>query len=156
MGSNMDDARANLLQAVAALDATPGMAVAAMSDVFRTEPQGRRDQDWFLNMVVRIEASARFSPEDVLDALDRIEQRMGRVRSVVWGPRQIDLDLLLLDGITYHSSRLILPHPRMHERAFVLVPLRQVAPDVLIRGQRPEQWLSGLDHTVDGDRIWQA
>lgn len=156
LGSNMGDARANLLRAVAALDATADVAVDAVSDIFRTEPQGLRAQDWFLNMVVRMAVAPGFAPEDVLDVLARIEQDMGRVRSVAWGPRCIDLDLLLLDGIEYCSPRLILPHPRMHERAFVLVPLRQLAPDLLIRGQRPEHWLATLDFTQDGDRIWQA
>lgn len=156
LGSNMGDARANLSRAVAALNAGPDVAVDSVSDIFRTEPQGLRAQDWFLNMVVRIAVTPRLGPEDVLDVLARIEQDMGRVRSVVWGPRCIDLDLLLLDEIEYHSPRLTLPHPRMRERAFVLIPLRQLAPDILIRGERPAHWLSTLDFTLDGDRIWQA
>lgn len=156
LGSNMGDTRANLTRAVAALDAQAGVAVEAVSDIFRTEPQGRRDQDWFANMVARIAAMPDLDPEDVLTRILNIEARLGRVRTEVWGPRVIDLDLLLLGDMEYQSSRLTLPHPRMHERAFVLVPLRQLAPDIVIHGLRAEEWLSRLDYTLDEDQIWQG
>lgn len=156
LGSNMGDTRANLTRAVAALDAWSGVAVEAVSDIFRTEPQGLREQAWFANMVARIAVAPDLSPENALALMLDIEERMGRVRAEVWGPRVIDLDLLLLGEMEYHSSRLILPHPRMCERAFVLVPLRQLAPDLVIRGLRVEEWLSSLDYTLDENRIWQA
>lgn len=151
----MGDTRANLTRAVAALDTLTGVAVEAVSDIFRTEPQGRRDQDWFANMVARIAVSPERGPEDLLDRLLDIETRLGRVRAEVWGPRVIDLDVLLLGDQEYHSARLTLPHPRMRERAFVLVPLRQLAPDLVIHGLRAEDWLSRLDYTLDGNLIWQ-
>lgn len=156
LGSNMGDARANLERAVTQLRQLADVTVEAVSDVFRTEPQGLREQDWFANMVVRLSVAAQVTPEDLLDCLLSIENRMGRVRTAPWGPRCIDLDLLLLDGIERQSSRLTLPHPRLHERAFVLVPLRQLAPNILVHGHQPDHWLSTLNCTVDGDRIWQA
>jgi len=155
LGSNMGDGPANLRLALDMLDALDGLTVDAVSPVFRTEPQGLTDQDWFANCAARITLDARWSPEGLLDATSGIEVAMGRVRTVTWGPRVIDIDILLLDDAEWRSDRLQIPHPRMCERAFVLVPLMHLAPDIRIRGLRPSQWLARLEYSVEGDLIRQ-
>ena len=155
LGSNMGDGPANLRRALELLDAVPGLAVEAVSPVFRTEPQGLADQDWFANCAARIRLDGTWTPETLLDATSGVEAAMGRVRTVVWGPRVIDIDILLLDGCERRSDRLQIPHPRMCERAFVLVPLMHLAPELRIRGLTPSQWLSRLAYSVEGDLIRQ-
>ena len=155
LGSNMGDPAANLERALKALDRTPGLSVDAASPVFRTEPQGLRSQEWFANCVARLLVDASFSPEDLLAATAAVEAGMGRLRTTRWGPRVIDIDILLLGDAQWRSNRLQIPHPRMHERAFVLVPLMHLAPEVRIRGLHPSQWLSRLRDSVEGDRILQ-
>lgn len=155
LGSNIGDGPANLRLALERLDAVEGMAVEAVSPFYRTEPQGLADQDWFANCVARIRLDGPWTPETLLDATSRIEAAMGRVRTVAWGPRVIDIDILLLDGVEWRSDRLQIPHPRMCERAFVLVPLMHLAPELRIRGASPSQWLSRLPYSVEGDVIRQ-
>lgn len=155
LGSNMGDGPANLRLALERLDALDGVELEAVSPFFRTEPQGLADQDWFTNCVARVRLDDAWTPEDLLDATAGIESAMGRVRTVAWGPRVIDIDILWIDGVEWSSRRLQVPHPRMFERAFVLVPLMHLAPDVLIRGLRPSQWLQRLGYSVDGDLIRQ-
>jgi 2-amino-4-hydroxy-6-hydroxymethyldihydropteridine diphosphokinase len=94
--------------------------------VYRTPPWGVADQAWFLNALVWVETA--LPPEALLDLMQDIERKRGRVRTVRYGPRTLDLDLLDYDGIVLNTERLILPHPRMHERGFVLVPLCDLAP----------------------------
>jgi len=156
LGSNMGDPKANVLQAVKIMDSLPGLAVDKVSPVFRTEPQGLRDQEWFANCVARLRVDAAISPEGLLDILSEIETRMGRVRQERWGPRIIDIDILLYADVLWDSPRLQIPHPRMFERAFVLVPLMHLAPEIRIRDLCPSQWLSRLRFNVEGDRISQA
>ncbi len=156
LGSNMGDPVANVQNAVKALDDAPGLTVDAMSPIYRTEPQGVRDQAWFANCVVRLDVEDAISPEDLLDILSGIEAQMGRVRTERWGPRTIDIDILLYADRQWDSPRLQIPHPRMLDRAFVLIPLMQLAPEVRIRDLCPSQWLSRLRYELDGDRILQA
>jgi len=156
LGSNMGDGPANLRLALDRLDALEGFAIEAVSPFFRTEPQGLADQDWFTNCAARVRLDTPPSPEELLDATARIEADMGRVRTVVWGPRVIDIDILLLEGVEWRSDRLRIPHPRMCERAFVLVPLMHVAPDMTVRGLRLSQWLAKLSYSVEGDLIRQS
>jgi len=156
LGSNMGDPVANVEQAVEALRKAPGLEVDAVSPIFRTEPQGMRDQDWFANCVARLHVRATYSPEELLDVLADIETRMGRVRTAHWGPRIIDIDILLYGDVEWDSPRLQIPHPRMLERAFVLVPLMHLAPEIRIRDLCPSQWLSRLPYRLEGDRILQA
>jgi len=96
------------------------------SPVYRTPPWGVAEQPWFLNALVWVETG--LAPEALLDQLQDIERKRGRVRTVRYGPRTLDLDLLDYDGIVLNTERLILPHPRLHERGFVLVPLCDLAP----------------------------
>ncbi|SDE54613.1 2-amino-4-hydroxy-6-hydroxymethyldihydropteridinediphosphokinase [Paenibacillus sp. UNCCL117] len=99
----------------------PGIETVSCSGIYETEPVGYVDQDSFLNMVVAVNTS--LSPYRLLESMQQIEQRLGRKREIRWGPRTIDLDLLLFGDIRQDEPELIIPHPRMMERAFVLVPL---------------------------------
>lgn len=155
LGSNLGDPPGNIARALREVDAAPGLRVEAVSPVYWTEPQGLREQDWFANRVARIQVRG-LAPEAVLAVLSGIERAMGRVRDTRWGPRVIDIDILLLGDATWESETLRIPHPRMRDRAFVLVPLMHLAPDVLIHGHTPADWLARLRYSVDGDRIHQT
>ncbi|GAB1409090.1 2-amino-4-hydroxy-6-hydroxymethyldihydropteridine diphosphokinase [Desulfovibrionales bacterium] len=156
LGSNMGTPADNVEHAVAALNAVPGFAVTATSDVYVTEPQGLSDQPWFANMVACMRVDPGHTPDTVLTTLLRIEADMGRVRTTVWGPRIIDLDLLLFDDLHVCSTHLHVPHPRMRERAFVLVPLLQLAPDLFLGTERVADLLAALSYTVQNQHIWQS
>lgn len=127
LGSNMGNAAENLNKAVWALSTVPGIKVTAVSKVYETEPVGYKNQDNFLNAVIRVESE--LSPETLLGACLGIEAGMGRIRKIKNGPRVIDLDLLLYEDATVNTAELILPHPRMEERAFVLSPLLDILND---------------------------
>jgi 2-amino-4-hydroxy-6-hydroxymethyldihydropteridine diphosphokinase len=130
LGSNLGDRAGNLLLAVRGLmDA--GLKVVRLSSVYETEPVDVREQPTFLNMVAEVERSKLFSPEQVLARLLRIEYALGRRREVQRGPRTIDLDLLLDGDEQRATAFLTLPHPRLHQRRFVLAPLAELAPDLL-------------------------
>lgn len=132
LGSNLGDKRDNLDRAVAALAASPGIAVVARSGYWRTEPWGFTEQDWFVNACVVVETA--LSPRAILERCLAIEAVLGRRREIRWGPRIIDLDVLYVDGLTVDEPGLALPHPHILERAFVLAPLVEIRPDVVIRG----------------------
>lgn len=135
LGANLGDARAAVLQAFEALASWPEIQVTGRSALYRTAPYEAQGPD-FINAVARIDT--RLSAPDVLDALQAIEHRAGRVRPYVNAPRSLDLDLLFYGDACIHSPRLTVPHPRWRERAFVLVPLadvwpQRVAPEDLAR-----------------------
>lgn len=155
LGSNMGDPLLNLKMALLLLD-QHGVRVDGVSPVFRTEPQGLADQNWFANCVVRIQVSSELHPEELLARTMAVEAGLGRERTVRWGPRTMDIDILLLGDRQWESQHLCIPHPRMCERAFVLVPLACLDPDVPILGRRSAHWLSRLTYRVDGDRIYQT
>lgn len=127
LGSNLGDRSGNLLEAVASLRRSPGVRVERVSDFLPTAPVGRTDQPEFLNATALIQTD--LSPRELLNLLLRIETEQGRVRTERWGPRTLDLDLLLYDGRIINEPDLQIPHPRMHERRFVLEPLAQIVPD---------------------------
>ncbi|OZB60853.1 MAG: 2-amino-4-hydroxy-6-hydroxymethyldihydropteridine diphosphokinase [Lysobacterales bacterium 13-68-4] len=134
LGSNLGDSRATFAGAIEALGALPGSRLTGRSRIYRTPPWGRTDQPDFLNAVVRLHTS--LAPHVLLDALMAIERRFGRMRDGErWGPRTLDLDLLHMDSTALDDSRLTLPHPRVAERAFVLLPLADLAPDLVLPGQ---------------------
>lgn len=124
LGSNLGDREAYLAQARDALAALPGTSLVAASSVYETAPQDRADQPPFLNQVVALDTS--LEPRDLLTACQRIETDHGRRREVRFGPRTLDIDILLLEGMESDDPLLTLPHPRMWQRAFVLVPLAEV------------------------------
>lgn len=127
LGSNIQAER-NLPAAVRLLADEPGIRLTAASPVYRTAPWGDPDQDDFLNAVVGV--STTLAPRELLRRLLALEQRLERVRTHRWGPRTIDLDLLLYNDAVVREPDLEVPHPRLHERAFVLVPLCDLAPDL--------------------------
>ncbi|MFY9231337.1 MAG: 2-amino-4-hydroxy-6-hydroxymethyldihydropteridine diphosphokinase [Candidatus Nanopelagicales bacterium] len=133
LGSNIGDSAGTLKGAVDALYATPGIKVVAVSAVFETDPVGGPDQDVFLNAVIMVETS--LEPIALLDAAQSIELDFGRVRDVRWGPRTLDIDVLAVADLVMEHERLELPHPRAHERAFVLVPWADVDPAGVIPGR---------------------
>ena len=126
LGTNLGDRLANLRAAIEALP--PAAIVLAESPVYETPPWGLTDQPAFLNMAVK--AKTRLEPEALLATLKRIEQELGRTPAVRWGPRVIDMDILFYDDLVLETPEATIPHPRLHERAFVLVPLADVAPDL--------------------------
>jgi 2-amino-4-hydroxy-6-hydroxymethyldihydropteridine diphosphokinase len=134
LGSNLGDSKQQLLDAIDKLGRLPNSRVLARSRVYRTPPWGNVEQPDFLNAVVALETP--LLPHDLLDALLEIEREAGRTRhGERWGPRTLDLDLLYVAGQTVNDERLTLPHPHISERAFVLLPLNDLAPDLEIPGQ---------------------
>jgi 2-amino-4-hydroxy-6-hydroxymethyldihydropteridine diphosphokinase len=145
LGSNLGDARAQVLLAFDALASLPGTRLLARSHLYRTPPWGVLEQPPFVNAVAHIDTA--LTPHELLDALLSIERAAGRVRDGErWGPRTLDLDVLHMDAIALSDKRLSLPHPRIHERAFVLLPLHELAPDLFIPGQgQVSNLLAALD-----------
>ncbi len=127
LGSNLGDRQARVRLAIDLLAATPGIKGLARSYLYESEPWGFRDQPAFVNAVVRVQTD--LGPLQLLITLRRIEARVGRTPTFRWGPREIDLDLLLYGDQQISRRGLIVPHPSMHERLFVLVPLRDVCRD---------------------------
>ena len=145
IGSNIGDMAAMLDRAVAALAAVPGIQVVARSSDYRTPPWGKTDQPWFLNGAVAIDTD--LTPHALLDACQGIERDLGRIREERWGPRIIDIDVLAYEGAAVDDERLVLPHRYVRERAFVLVPLAEIAPDLTIGGETVSDALAKLDRT---------
>jgi len=132
LGSNLDDPVAQLERAFNAIGQLPGTRLLARSSLYCSAPVGFQDQPDFINAVALIETA--LEPHALLEALLAIEHQHGRVRDLRNGPRVLDLDVLLYDALVCHEHGLTLPHPRMHERAFVLEPLLEIAPDCVIPG----------------------
>ena len=144
LGSNMGDRLDMLKQAVRLLMEHPAIEIASISSLYETEPVGFTAQEPFLNMVVRVQTD--LSPLELLDFCQEVEQQLQRKRVVRWGPRTIDLDILLYNQEKIASERLVVPHPRMHERAFVLIPLQEINPLFKEVPELPEQ----------GVRLWKT
>jgi 2-amino-4-hydroxy-6-hydroxymethyldihydropteridine diphosphokinase len=127
LGSNLGDRLENLKQAIAAL--SPQMDVKAKSHVYETPPWGYEDQPRFFNQVLKTQTYLQ--PEQLLKHIKRLEVTLGRKATFRNGPRVIDIDILMYDDLVLKTSILTLPHPRMHERGFVLLPMMDIAPDVV-------------------------
>lgn len=132
LGSNLGDPRQQVLDAMEALARLPDTCLLKRSHLYRTPPWGVLEQPPFINAAVQLDTT--LSPHGLLDALIEIEQAAGRVRAQRNGPRTLDLDLLHVDGVQLDDERLTLPHPRMAERAFVLLPLHDLAPSMQLPG----------------------
>ena len=144
LGSNQLDPQQQLLRAIKALHAHPHVAVARCSSLYRTPPWGMLQQPSFVNAVAQLHTT--LDPESLLDALIDIENAAGRRRELRWGPRVLDLDLLVYGEQVIDTQRLYLPHPHLHQRAFVLIPLLDIAPDFVIPMHgRADQILATLD-----------
>jgi 2-amino-4-hydroxy-6-hydroxymethyldihydropteridine diphosphokinase len=146
LGANLGNPLQQVRQAISELDAIEHTRVLVASSLYRSVPVGYADQPDFINAVAKLQTE--LSPRELLDALHVIEQRHGRRRSVRNAPRTLDLDLLSYGMLVVHEEGLTLPHPRMRERAFVLLPLAEIAPDAPLPGHAPvSQLLAQVDRS---------
>jgi len=143
LGSNIGDKAANIARAIELLTEPGDIRLVRASRLYRTAPWGVLDQDWFVNACIAVKTE--LPPRELLARCLGVEQEMKRVREQRWGPRLIDVDVLVYRGIVMTEADLILPHPRITERAFVLVPLLEIAPKLKIGGHPLEHWLGGVD-----------
>jgi 2-amino-4-hydroxy-6-hydroxymethyldihydropteridine diphosphokinase len=156
LGSNIGDLETNLEHARVALNKLKDTQLGPCSPIYRTEPQEDREQPWFVNQVVRLDCGSSWSAWSLLQALMDIETSMGRVRLREKGPRIIDLDLLLFDAQCLNVPELILPHPQLRKRAFVLVPLRDLAPELVFPdGYSINEALQAISFEIRGRCIRQ-
>jgi 2-amino-4-hydroxy-6-hydroxymethyldihydropteridine diphosphokinase len=156
LGSNQGRAEENLGRARRHIQSMTGVGTVVSSPVYYTEPQGVKDQPWFANQALRVLCHPAWTPELFMRHLLNIEHMLGRKRNMHWGPRRIDCDLLLFGQQMVQSSELILPHPRMTERAFVLIPLMELTPGLCLPdGTRIKDCLQNLVYRREGRRIWQ-
>ncbi len=144
LGANLEQPIEQVTQAIQELDAIARTQLLAVSSLYRSAPVGYADQPDFINAVAKL--STRLSAHELLDALHDIENRHGRRRSIRNAPRTLDLDLLLYGTLALDEDGLVVPHPRMHERAFVLLPLAEIAPEARLPGYAPlHQLLERVD-----------
>ena len=127
LGSNVGDRETQLNQAIHILNEIEGINVTQTSLIYETDPVGYVEQPQFLNQCIEIQTT--LTPRDLLNACLETEQQLHRVRDVRWGPRTLDVDILLFDKQIINEDDLVIPHPRMLERSFVLIPLNDIAPD---------------------------
>jgi 2-amino-4-hydroxy-6-hydroxymethyldihydropteridine diphosphokinase len=149
LGANLGDPEEQLQEALERLNNAEEVEVTRVSTFYRNPPLGPENQPWYINAVARVRT--RLGPEELLRLLQRIEADMGRVRGERWGPRTIDLDLLLYNGEVIFTPKLVVPHPEMHRRVFVLAPLAEIAPRAWhpVLGKSAGDLLARLD---DADR----
>ena len=143
LGGNIGDPAASMARALVLLDTRPDCEVMHVSKLYRTPPWGKTDQAWFFNACAAVETS--LLPDELLDACLSIERQMKRERLERWGPRTIDIDVLTYDSLSQSSLTLEIPHPRMTERGFVLKPLADFAPDLVVAGKSVAEWLESAD-----------
>ncbi len=159
LGGNIGDPVAAMRQALAGLDARADCRVTAVSRLYRTPPWGKTDQAWFFNACALIDTA--LSPEELLNACLSMERQMKRERIERWGPRTIDIDVLTYDDLVQTGATLEIPHPRMTERGFVLMPLADIAPEAIVRGRAVSSWLAdadigGIERVSDDDGWWRT
>ncbi len=143
LGSNLGNRRQHLASGIRHLEATSGIEIAVLSPVYETMPWGIAEQPAFLNLCVGIDTS--LSPRDLLSACLAAEKAQGRVRELRWGPRVLDVDILLFGDREIDEDGLTIPHPHMLERAFVLRPLMDIAPGMMLKGASIKTWLDQID-----------
>jgi 2-amino-4-hydroxy-6-hydroxymethyldihydropteridine diphosphokinase len=149
LGSNLGDRTQHLVRACATLQQHPAIRVQAVSSLYHTAPVGVTEQPWFLNAVARLETT--LTPQSLLSVTQATERRLGRTITFHWGPRVIDIDILLYDTLQLRTPFLTVPHAALWERAFVLVPLQELAPELqLPTGGQVHELLSSL---ADSDGV---
>ncbi|MTI82154.1 MAG: 2-amino-4-hydroxy-6-hydroxymethyldihydropteridine diphosphokinase [Firmicutes bacterium] len=141
IGGNIGDTKRYINQALGQLDMIDGVDVVAVAPLYQSAPVGYTEQSWFINTVASLKTT--LTPLQLLHQLQQVESNLHRERIIRWGPRTIDLDLLLYDNVTMEIDELILPHPRMMERAFVMVPLSYLEPDMPMPGGNTAAELAG-------------
>ena len=143
LGSNIGEKAANIDRAIALLTNDKSVRLVSASRKYRSAPWGVTDQDWFVNACISIETG--LSPRELLARCQHVENEMGRVRRQKWGPRLIDVDILTYRDQVIHEADLIVPHPLIAERSFVLIPLKEVAPAIQIGGMPLDKLIEALD-----------
>ncbi|MEP1441933.1 MAG: 2-amino-4-hydroxy-6-hydroxymethyldihydropteridine diphosphokinase [Hyphomicrobiales bacterium] len=159
LGSNQGDRIAVLREALDALDAADGLRLTVASSFYETAPWGVEDQASFLNLCAIGETN--LSPQALLGITQAIEEKMGRVKTIRWGPRLIDIDILYCGDHEFSKDKLTIPHKHILDRVFVLMPLVEIAPDVIIRGHRVDDALNRLqvgsdECVVTSDEKWTS
>lgn len=147
IGSNLGDKVDNVKKAASLVADGVKATLVAMSSLYETEPWGIKEQPAFVNAVMEVETV--LSPTELLAHTSAVEAKMGRQRELRWGPRTIDLDIIFYDGLVTEESALTIPHPRAHERAFVMVPLAEIAPDLKhpVLGKKAAEIADSLDRS---------
>lgn len=143
LGTNIGNRIENIDEAIRRLSVSDAVEIVARSRLYRTAPWGDVDQDWFVNACVAVRT--KLSPHALLKHCQAVENAMGRVRTRHWGPRVIDVDILTIGDRQIREPDLVVPHPLIAERGFVLIPLRDVAPDLTLGGKSIDMMLSTLD-----------
>lgn len=145
LGGNIGDSRKLMAAALEKLAAHPEIRLEAISALYETPPWGKTDQPPFLNVAALVETT--LTPRGLLDAILDVERKLGRHRGEKWGPRTVDIDILLFGTGTVDEPGLRIPHPHLHERAFALKPLLDVMPDAELAGRRADAWLALTNQT---------
>lgn len=154
LGSNLGDRVNYLKEALQLLDNHPSIEIVNVSSIYETDPVGYEDQDLFLNMAAQLNTT--LSPIELLDACQMVENKLGRKRDIRWGPRTLDLDILLFNDKNIVFERLIVPHPRMHERSFVLIPLMELCSVIAMpTSEKPLREYAEQLPDREGVRIWK-
>lgn len=155
LGANLGNREETLREAVKRISSAERVALRSVSSLYETEPWGKTDQPRFLNIAVALETT--LSPETLLALAQQVEAALGRVRHERWGARTIDVDILHIEGVERDTPTLTLPHPYMTERAFVLVPLAEIAPALRIQGTTVEAWRNAVDESgVTRVKAWEG
>lgn len=145
IGGNVGDVFENMKSALNLLNEHSSISVNQISNIYKTPPWGIEDQDWFLNACISVETT--LTAQELLKSCLEVEVALKRIREIRWGPRTIDLDVLVFGEENIAQENLQVPHPRMHERAFVLMPMADIAPDLFLNGKTISQWLEAIDAT---------
>ncbi|KAB7663140.1 2-amino-4-hydroxy-6-hydroxymethyldihydropteridine diphosphokinase [Bacillus sp. B1-b2] len=154
LGSNIGERHRFLEEAVKLVDSHLNVKVVNVSSIYETDPVGYEEQDLFLNIVIKVVTS--LNAFDLLALCQEVELELGRKRIIRWGPRTIDLDILLYNQDNIESEKLYIPHPRMEERLFVLIPLLEIAPNLSLpnRSISLKEYIELL-HDKEGVRVWK-
>lgn len=158
LGSNQGDKEKNIRRGVQSISSLDGIEQLAVSSNYYTQPLGEKEQSWFVNSVAlyRVDRN-KWSAINLLHSLLIIEAELGRIREKKWGPRVIDLDLLTFGDLCVHDDELCIPHPQMHKRAFVLIPIKDICPGFILPGGREiEKYLREIDFCLRDYQIWQS
>ena len=144
IGGNMGEVKENIEEALMLLQKENTLKLRRVSSYYETAPVGYEQQEWFLNIVAEIET--QLTPYELLALCNRVEEQLKRERLIRWGPRTIDIDILLYEGFESNEEKLIVPHPRMQERAFVLMPLLEIAPDLILNGHSLKEIANNINN----------
>jgi 2-amino-4-hydroxy-6-hydroxymethyldihydropteridine diphosphokinase len=143
LGTNKGERESNLRRAVDLIEELPTVKLVATSAIYETAPWGYTEQNDFLNMCLKIRTD--LAPKKLLAKLQQIEEKLGRIREERWGPRVIDIDILIYDNLQVETAQLTIPHPRIEERSFVLIPLQELEPDLVLNGSKIDHYLAQIE-----------